>query len=322
MPASVDTKKVDLRLAVTDDVPPGRIPYKIRCLEPEHDDPGASMAIYPDGISCFGCGFSLNRRMEALAYLLRVRVPTTGSEWAAFINKYAARYTIESLDNYRDQVKEEARGKPLSNGLALGYAEILWSIRRLRMNWLLERGLTKETISLFHLGHDLYRFTIPVYGANGDLITIRYRNDEYESGETDEFGRPIPKYSGYKGRNGTYLFPQPMIAGNIRARGTAKIFVTEGELDAIRLWQEGVPAVTATNGVRQMKYIPGMLKPMFPHINHLIIVSDQDEPGAEGARELMAAAEAAGMTAARVGWPSNYGKDVTEYLQNGGEKFW
>jgi hypothetical protein len=312
----VDLKKVDLRLAVSDDIPPGDLPVKIRCMEPDHNDPGASMAVYPDHVTCYGCGFSVARRAEALAYLLRVRMPQTGGEWAAFINQQANRYTVESLDNYREKSKAEAEGKPLPMGLAAGYSRILLTIKKDRLEWLYARGLTDTTIAEAGLGHDLYSFTIPVFGKNGELLTIRYRNDEHESGEYESDGRPIPKYRGYRGRNGTYLYGAETI------KDAEQVVVCEGELDALRLRQEGFAAVSPTNGVRQLVYVPRMIKEQIPEVQKIIICTDMDGPGLEGGRSLAQAADEVGLWWKQWLWGLAGGKDITEYLESGGSLDW
>src|SRR5579859_5663587 len=152
----VDLRQVDVRLAVTDD-PVGLLPYKIQCREPDHRDSEHSMAVYREGIQCFGCGKAIQRRMEALAYLLY------GSEnqWREAI-KVAAKYTRESLDTYRDRVGLEARRDPLPDSLATSYQRFLREGRAHRMQWLSDRGLDLQTIDRFTLGHDGTRFTIPI----------------------------------------------------------------------------------------------------------------------------------------------------------------
>lgn len=304
-----DLTKVDLRLAVTDDVPPGSIPYKIRCRQAEHDDPSASMAVYAESVICFGCGFQVRRRMEALAYLLGL------PSWREAV-KVADKYTMESLDNYRARVKEQWAGKPVPKGLAIGYRSILNTLRLERKKWLYDRGLEEWLLNTYMIGHDLFRFTIPVFGPGDKIETIRFRNDDY-FGTEDELGRPLPKYSGMRGRNGTYLYGASWLA-----RSTLNCaFVCEGELDALRLRQEYLPSCSPTNGVRNLRLVPELLKP-FSFIKHLFIVSDMDEPGGAGAEELRVAAEESGLSTTRISWDAECGKDVTEYLKNGGEQFW
>ena len=201
----VDLTQIDCRLAVTDS-PVSTLPFKIRCREPTHKDREESMAVYNDGINCYGCGKTVKRRMEALSYLLY----GDESKWKEAIAVSAA-YTFKSIDTYRARVGEEARRDPLPFSLATVYHEFLCSGRTHRLSWLYARGLNDDTIHRFCLGHDGTRFTIPVFDAKGALVTIRFRRDDYYTRE-DPRGRPTPKYSGMQGRNGLYLFPEYRIA--------------------------------------------------------------------------------------------------------------
>ena len=67
-----DLTRVDIRLAVTKR-PFKDQPWFMKCRETQnHTDSTHSLAVYPDHIACYGCGFSIMRRMEALAYLLQI----------------------------------------------------------------------------------------------------------------------------------------------------------------------------------------------------------------------------------------------------------
>ena len=90
-----------------------------------------------------------------------------------------------------------------------------------------------------------------------------------------------------------------------------KVYICEGELDALRLWQEGRPAVSVTNGAGQVEKLPALLKAQYPLITHLCIATDQDEPGEEAAERTKKVAEALGFTTFRWHWKE--AKDVTEY---------
>lgn len=294
---------IDLRLVVTDS-PVGDYPEKIKCRE--HNDKSASLAVYRDNLHCYGCGFNMgvSRVLNALAYLLKIE-PSEAV-------KIAQRYTVEELDAYRERASQEARRDPLPGSLAAIYHETLMTgRRRQRKDWLYARGLTDETLERFQIGHDGLRFTIPVYSAEGSLVAIRFRRDD----AYDETG---PKYLGVKGRNGLYLYPEHVIDPSL-----GYLVVCEGELDAIRLRQEGVQAVTLTNGAGQTPKLPAIIKEKYPHVVVLLIATDQDEPGQEAARLTERAALEAGFDAlglGRITWEG--GKDVTEALQLGTLDIW
>jgi DNA primase len=293
---------LDLRLALTDQ-PVGELPWKLTCPPEIHKertgrlDKEMSLAVYPDNIHCFGCKFHRNQPDEALAILLGI----TPEQALPLL----PRYHSESIDAYRERAAQEANLDPLPASLAEVYHQMLWSgPRQHRMKWLQARGLSKYSIQHWQLGHDGNRFVIPLWGAEGQLLTLRYRRDD------EYLDDKYPKYSGMKGRNGLYLF-----GGSQPGDGTA-IWVTEGELDAIRLWQEGINAVSATNGAGQVHKLPKMIRERWPLVQTLYIATDQDEPGHEAARLTKLSAEALGFQTHRISWDGE-AKDVTEALQLG-----
>jgi DNA primase len=300
---------IDLRLAVTDQVV-GDQPVKIKCRE--HNDKTASLAVYADNINCYGCGFHLELEgsglpghVDPLAYLLKV-------EDASDV---AYKYTNESLDRYRERAAQEARRDPLPQSLATIYNAVLNTSRRHRREWFFARGLSRECIndSAVLLGHDGTRFVIPVFDKDGNLITLRYRLDPDYNDERDIAKH---KYLGLKGRNGLYIYPEQLVS-NLPAYPHFKgaLVICEGELDALRLWEAQVPAVSVTNGAGQVEKLPAIIHEHFPFVQALYIATDQDEAGEEAAKRTAAAAEKLGYTTQRLRWKE--GKDVTEALQLG-----
>jgi hypothetical protein len=295
---------IDLRLAVTDQVV-GDCPVKIKCRE--HKDPAASFCIYADNLHCYGCGFHLNLSgaglpgyRDPLAYLLGI-----SDEEVA---KVASKYTTESIDRYRTRTAEEASRDPLPRSLAKIYNKILnGAARSHRQDWFYARGLKMDTINDpdVLLGHDGIYFVIPVFDKDRNLLSLRYRMDPEYCSEQDIAKH---KYIGMKGRNGLYLYPEVLLTNK-----DPEAIICEGELDALRLWQDGRQAVTVTNGAGQVEKIPGILKQQYPHITKLVIATDQDEPGEEAAQRTLKAAKVLGFEATRMRWSE--GKDVTEWLQ-------
>ena len=306
---------IDLRLAVTDQVV-GDQPVKVKCRE--HNDKTASLAVYSDHLHCFGCGFhldldqdkdgiacaQLDGHRDPLAYLLKV-------EDASGI---AAKYTNESLDRYREKTAQEARRDPLPASLATIYNAVLGTQRHERLDWLYARGLTLETINDpdVLLGHDGTRFVIPVFDKDRHLVALRYRLDPAYNSQRDI---DRCKYLGMKGRNGLYVYPEPLLTTLPLLYDPTTLVVTEGELDALRLWQEGMPAVAVTNGAGQVEKLPRMLYDQLSFVRTLIIATDQDEAGEEAYRRTKHAAECLDFTVKRLRWEE--GKDVTEALQLG-----
>ncbi len=311
---------INLRLAVTDQVV-GDQPVFIKCRE-HNDKRYPNLAVYVDHLHCFVCGFHMNLidkegnawdaapgHRDPLAYILKVP-----EEEAA---KVASKYTNEAIDRYREKAAQESRMDPLARSLATIYNKILNSPeRKHRLQWFYDRGLTDRTINDpdVLLGHNGTQFIIPIFDKERKLVSLRYRMDPEYCTE-QEIGKH--KYMGMKGRNGLYIYPEPLLdnAGSWREELTVdKVYICEGELDALRLWQEGRPAVSVTNGAGQVEKLPALLKAQYPLITHLCIATDQDEPGEEAAERTKKAAEALGFTTFRWHWKE--AKDVTEHLQN------
>lgn len=326
----LDLQRVDLRLVVSDD-PIGEYPVKIRCLSPKHDDAIESMAVYPGSLHCFGCGFHIARRMDALAYLLYGKMDQQTVMSLIRNHELVRRYMSDSVDAYRERVAQEARRKPLNPAMATVFEEILWTEREGRLTWLQDRGLSLDTIHFAHIGHNGRRFTIPVYSGKGRLLTIRSRRDDefgtHEWDETREKWREIPKYKGMDGRNGNYLYPEWLLAEHLTFQVDIDFFllgkhtdkqsvhVVEGELDALLLWQQGYPALSITNGAGQMVHVPKMLKESYPLITRLIFLGDQDDIGYQACVVAMEEALRLGFEVEKRSWPLEWGKDVSELLK-------
>lgn len=307
-----DLLRVDCRLAVTDS-PIADLPYKIKCREPGHQDDCESMAIYVDGLKCFGCGLSISRRLDTLAYLLYGRYDDATTKQLIRNKDVLKHYTAESLDGYRRRVAEEAPRDPLPSSYARVYSRLLSTTRKDRKQWYYDRGLSSFILRKFVLGHAGTAFTIPIYSADHKLLTFRYRQDFDITGKYNPDGKPYSKYYGYAGRNGLYLYP----LHSVELLRPSYLYVVEGELDALRLWQEGIPAVSVTNGGGNMQKIPQMIKEHCSSVRSLVIMGDMDERGRIASTQCYAASQALGFDTKMIEWDLEHGKDVTEYLGSG-----
>ncbi|GHO44556.1 toprim domain-containing protein [Ktedonospora formicarum] len=266
--------------------------------------------------------------METLAYLLELWDGKEGEHTQAAVNKaikVASKYTVENIDAYRQRVEINVRKEPMNIEVAKMYREVLFTTREHRLVWLLERGLTRDTIYRAGLGHAVTTFTIPLFDHTGKLLTIRHRRDDYYGTETwkeDEDGDEIEgtrreksKYSGTHGRNGLFLYGEFWLPH----WKEDYLVVVESELDALLLIQKGIPAVSPTNGAGNLWKVPKLLRQFdfTTHFKRLFICSDMDEPGEAGARQLAEAAPEQGFTTERIRWELEQGKDVTEYHQHG-----
>jgi len=141
------------------------------------------------------------------------------------------------------------------------------------LEYLLGRGLTKTTIQKYLLGYDASRdaIVIPYLNALLDVRKLRYRNLSSD-----------PKYIwGSDGEKGAHLF-------RVAATRKPRLWMTEGEFDAMLLSQMGFPAV-AVPGAKMFK---AEWKYLFAYCEQLTVVFDNDvkadgsNPGLEGAQRV------------------------------------
>jgi len=303
----VDYKELVDRLDLRNLVAPnkrisGGKPVMIRC--PWHDDRHSSLGIWPDHLHCFGCGV----HKGILDYLAEQENLDIEQDFRGTIEVLAAKYGVGNAAPVPRSKREAPRKSPLplDASLAKRYHDRLGEKRL----WYRDRGLRDSIIDGQLLGYDRRAFTIPVWHPSGALLTIRYRRD-------DSMGTSGPKYWGIEGRNDTLLYNQGAL------RGSRYVVITEGELDCLRLWEEGIPAVSSTNGAGGMVSIWKKISPRF-RCGRIIIAFDQDEGGRKPARELLKMINGQNTRSVRwtraviLKWDIRLGKDITELAKRKG----
>ncbi len=282
----------------------GEKPVMIRCLW--HADRHSSLGIWPDHLHCFGCGV----HKGVLDYLAEQENLDIERDFWGTVEALAGKYGVASaapMSHPRQETPRKAPPLPLGASLARGYHERLGDKRR----WYRDRGLRDGIVDGQLLGHDGRAFTIPVWHPSGELLTIRYRRDESLSSGG-------PKYWGIEGRNETLLYNQGALDGSWL------VVITEGELDCLRLWQEGIPAVSSTNGAGGMIGIWEQVSPRFSRVVRMVVALDQDEGGRQAAAQLAKAINGRNprsvsrSRAVILKWDKRLGKDVTELAQRRG----
>ncbi len=265
---------MDLRKSYRADVE-GDGPLMALC--PIHGDNNPSLALYPNGAHCFGCGVNLKPEEVLQAY------PP---------GKLEIRYQSRSRSS-------GSRPVYLPESLVETYHRWIFTRYAHRREWYHQRGLTDDTVVRFRLGHALQAFTIPVYDIMGRLKQLRYRRDDVYFDTEDG-----PKYWGVGGLNDPIIYqPQVLLAGR------SPVYLCEGELDALRLLQEGLPAVSITNGSKA--FAPEMAT-AFRRVERVYVCYDQDEAGRQGGWSVV---RALGSKATLVRWEPGMGKDVTDLLK-------
>lgn len=160
-----------------------------------------------------------------------------------------------------------------------------------------ERGLTDETISHFRLGYDASKNAIAIpHFKDGELINIKYRFLE-------------PKDIRYTSEPNAeqWVFHDEGIK---EALSKGAVFISEGEIDAMSLWQMGVKNVISP-GSGANSY--GVWIEQLDKIKQVWIAYDNDSPGQSAAKEL---ATRVGIEKCRnILYPEGY-KDANEYMKD------
>ena len=153
----------------------------------------------------------------------------------------------------------------------------------------LEHGISDASIKKFGITHNKVRITIPIKDRNDDVLFNKYR---YLSPEADM------KFSYDPGSEAT-IFNEAVM------EGSDYVFLTEGEMDTIRLDQERIAAVSNTSGASTFKK---EWVELFEG-KKVYIVYDNDKAGREGAKKVQEVLP----NAYNIILPENY-KDICEYF--------
>ena len=166
------------------------------------------------------------------------------------------------------------------------------------------RCLSDEVINRYQLGHELgpydRRLTIPVLDSSGQCRNIRRWLDP----GLRKNGTP-KMLSWEKGRGRPLLYPVDQLK-------ESTICLVEGELDALALISNGIPALTITAGVTTW---PLRLSDGF-HGKDVTIITDNDEPGRKGASLRARGLSSVGAVVRVAVWPEDRptGHDATDEL--------
>lgn len=169
--------------------------------------------------------------------------------------------------------------------------------------WLLSRGLEQRTIDAFKIGEmsrDGKEIAVFPYLRDGVLINAKYRNpDDKKDMRQEKDAEPC-------------LFGWHLIDPKAR-----QVAICEGEIDAMTLWQAGIPALSVNAGAGNHQWIESDWDRL-ERFSDILIAFDADEAGRKGAKEVT---RRLGIARCRtLTFPA---KDANEWLQSGasGEDF-
>lgn len=138
--------------------------------------------------------------------------------------------------------------------------------------WLHGRGITDETIEAFKV-REVQRngaiWAMFPYLRDGEYINAKYRNPSDKKGMGQESdAEPC-------------LFGWHLVQPKDRS-----IIICEGEIDAMTLWQAGLPVLSVNAGAGNHQWIDNDWDRL-ERFSDIVIAFDHDEPGDKGAAEVM-----------------------------------
>lgn len=169
--------------------------------------------------------------------------------------------------------------------------------------WLRSRGIEDRTIEAFKVGEQLRdgkAFAVLPFLRDGVLVNAKYRNvDEKRDMRQEAGAEPC-------------LFGWHLIEPKAR-----QVAITEGELDAMTLWQAGIPALSVNQGAGNHQWLEHDWERL-ERFSDILVAFDNDEAGNKGAKEVIRRLGVA--RCRRLVFPA---KDANEWLQQGagGEDF-
>ena len=223
-----------------------------------------SFTVFPDGYyMCFGCGVHGDHIefikayknldfAEAVAELEKFVGPNVILPVSVPQNRLAGRF--DPMAGHVSGVDKE---------LVCYLQQNLWAVPE-RLDYLRGRLFTDETIRREMLGWDDGYYTIPCWDEEpGKSVCLAVR----KRASRDDI---MPRYKGSEGANQTFLYNKYCM------KGADTVFIVAGELDAALMWQDGLPAVSSTNGKNAFKE---EWVPLFDHVDRIVIVPDKTPDG-------------------------------------------
>lgn len=158
--------------------------------------------------------------------------------------------------------------------------------------YLQEHSLDPEFLKTLGWEWSEEAITIPYYDENGKLLYCKYRN------------MVGPKFSFDKGNH-------PALYASYKIKNTQVVVFCEGEADAARLWQEGIPAVTA-GGVTALN--AEIALPL--QDKDVIVLLDNDTAGKDAIKKTCEVLQSVDALPRIATLPKQY-KDVCEFFAGG-----
>lgn len=194
---------------------------------------------------------------DVLSYLIKVRG----------MNKKSAVTLVNSAKKYISGILREEK-----NGVFYTPMEKLvdtfWQLGKHNRDYWYNRKLTDKTIDRYRLGFYNGWNLVPLYNSREEFINFQMRRDLPDKAITGWYKEKVWN---------------PILLNSGLLSLVDTIYITEGTLDALLLHQEGIPAVTQTNGANVWSH---EWYPLFDNVKRIYYIADNDKAGRIAARRV------------------------------------
>lgn len=303
---------------------PGQgVERSVRCIFHDDRNPSCSVNVRDGLYRCHNpeCGasgdvFTLIERRESLSFQdalrrLAQRVGINPDDFGVAYVPPRAREPGERNGEPRETPPAPADVPPIDDVVSRAFHEALL-VHEGRLRVLTERrGLTRETLERFEVGHDGSRYTIPVRDVRGAVRNIR----RYDPAARESHAKMMSWRQGY-GEARLFHIAALGPADDDGVEHTGAVVLCEGEMDTMLACQFGLRACTTTGGAGTWREA---WNPLFAGLD-VVIAYDCDAAGRAGARNvaMQLARIAASVKVVDLGLTEPVGADITDYFHGHG----
>lgn len=232
--------------------------YKMRC--PFHEDRNPSMAVYPDGFHCYGCGW----HGDAVDFIMALN----GWDFRDFID-FIGQFPID-----RRIPRHVSKPRPERERPAIDAEQVERWAERIpeRFGYWQAQRITPASLLSFGVGWNGQRYTIP-WTYRGVVTAVKMRRDDELTPNLD------PKYISLKGSR--FIAPYNIDAVILSPIVPDPLLIVEDEKSVWVAHQYNLTAISTPANSFKAEWLP-----MLAHIDNIVIVADADEPGMASAQAI------------------------------------
>lgn len=268
--------------------------YQTSCCLPGHKhDDSPSLTYYPESnsLTCFGCEEIKGGDIITFVSLME-GLEQTSQGFVEIIKRICKMENIECNLNSKPVDPKIKQLKEYKTKCATLYRDNLWADKNsYGFNYLIDRGITENTIRAFHLGltsenESRYgrvgisnRICIPILDSAGSgVIACSFR----QLSGSDKEAKYIHDKNDEVFNKSNVFYGWSHAIESIRK--LKHVYITEGYFDMISLYQAGLKNTLACMSNRMTE---GQIKILASVTKNVTIILDQDEAGLKGFRETL-----------------------------------